>query len=144
MCSSYYKFVALFSKSASCTHISALLHALVSMTASQFQLQPTESPEALSLARGDDDDVPVTSRPCQWKAPRKRKESSMPMAEAPFEKHVYGREKKRKIKLIDDFDPRPMEFRGIVRDRLPALLDKIRFFATGTLLNQRQTLLFLV
>ena len=117
---------ATFRKSASCTHISALLHALVSMTASQFQLQPTAGIPEADLLGTDDETVPVTSQPCQWKQPRKRKESTMPLAEAPFEKHVYGKENKRKLKPLEDFDPRPVEFRGTVRAGLPALLEKIR------------------
>ena len=46
----------------------------------------------------------------------------MTMAEAPFMKHVYGRERKR---AMEDFDPRPAEFRGTAHDRLPGLLEKI-------------------
>jgi hypothetical protein len=122
------------------------------MTAPQFQLQPTGTHEVLPAA--EDEAVPVTSRPCQWKPPRKRKESTMPIAEASFEKHVYGREKKRKVKPLEDFDPRPVEFRGTVRARLPALLEKIRreqlcvsllfdeHFATGMIQSQHQSLHF--
>jgi len=96
----------------------------VSLTASQFQLRPTGVPEVL-LGAGDGT-VPVTSQACRWKQPRKRKESITPLAEAAFEKHVYGEEKKRKLRPLEDFDPRPVEFRGTVHTRLPALLDKIR------------------
>lgn len=96
----------------------------MSITAPQFQLKPSESSPSLPLA--DDDAVPVISRPCQWKPPRKRKESNMPLAEAHFEKHTYGKEKKRKLQSLEDFDPRPLEFRGTLKDRLPALLEKIR------------------
>jgi len=49
----------------------------------------------------------------------------MPLAEAVFEKHVYGQEKKRKLKPLEDFDPCPVEFRGMVHTPLPALLEKI-------------------
>ena len=72
-----------------------------------------------------DGTVPVTSQACQWKQPRKRKESITPLAKVAFEKHVYG-EEKRKLKPLEDFDPRPVEFRGTVHTRLPALLEKIR------------------
>jgi len=94
-------YVSPFRKSASCTHISALLHALVSLTASQFQLRPTGLPEVLLDA--DNGTVPVTSQACRWKQPRKRKESITPLAEAASgvilsEKHVYGEEKKRKLR----------------------------------------------
>lgn len=50
----------------------------------------------------------------------------MTMAEVPFPKHVYGRERKRTVQPLEDFDPRPPEFRGTARDHLPGLLKKIR------------------
>ena len=40
----------------------------------------------------DDEDLPVTSFACQWKELRKRKESTLKIADADFEKHVYRRE----------------------------------------------------
>ena len=100
----------------------------MALTGSQFQLQPFVAPEDTPAHEDDDDDddVPVTSRLCQWKSPKRKKESSMSFAEATFEKHVYGREKKRKWIPLEDFDPRPQEFRGTVCDRLPSLLMKIR------------------
>ena len=107
-------------KSASCTHVSALLHAVASLTAPHFQLQPTDFPGASS---SDEQAVPITSRLCQWKAPRKKKESSMMMAEAPFVK-LCGRERKRKLTPLEDFDPRPAHFRGTARDNLPDLLNE--------------------
>ena len=58
-------------------HMSAHLHALMSMTAPQFQLQPSELESPNVLLRCDEEAMPVTSRLCQWKAPRKRKESTM-------------------------------------------------------------------
>ena len=88
---SYYHFfiIILCRKSASCTHISALLHALSAMT-------PVPFPVASSSVADDEDadSVPVTSLPCQWKPPRKRKESNLKMSDATFEKHVYGQTKK--------------------------------------------------
>ena len=48
------------------------------------------------------------------------------MSEAVFEKHEYSKQRKRKIKLVEDYDPRPPQFRGTASDRLPALLDEIR------------------
>ena len=68
----------------------------------------------------------ITSLPCQWKPPKKRKESTMQMSEATFTKHAYDKKEKRKSKLLEDFDPRPLEFRGTAADHLPALLQKIR------------------
>ena len=69
--------------------------------------------------------VPVISHLCQWKAPRKRKESTMTMAETPFDKHVYGRERKMSKTLLEDFDLCPLQFRGTARVHLPGLLKKI-------------------
>ena len=62
-------------KSASCTHVSAVLHALAALTPASFQLRAT-----LPCANDSDDEesTPVTSLPCQWKPPKKRKESTLP------------------------------------------------------------------
>lgn len=43
-----------------------------------------------------------------------------------FEKHVYGRTRKHELKSIANFDPRPHEFRGTLKESLPAFLDKVR------------------
>ena len=110
-----------FRKSASCTHVSALLHALNALNTSSFRLQPD-----LPAAHADDDETPVTSLPCQWKAPKKRKDSTLRLSEATFEKHTYAKPAKRKIRSVEDFDPRPPEFRGTVASQLPELLNKIR------------------
>ena len=68
-------------ESASCTHVSRLLHALVAMCPKQISLATDFStPEPL----------PITSYVCQWKQPRKRKESSLPVFDVTFAKHVYG------------------------------------------------------
>ena len=74
----------------------------------------------------DDEETPVTSLPCQWKAPKKRKQSTLPISEAVFEKHDYAKPMKRKVKHVEDFDPRPQEFRGTTASRLPDLLDSLR------------------
>ena len=89
----YIKFhIILCRKSASCTHVSAVLHAL---TASTFQLR-ANSPSADNTDH-EDEITPVTSLPCQWKRPKVRKESSLPMSEATFEKHDYTKPVKRKF-----------------------------------------------
>lgn len=92
----------IFRNSASCTHVSALLHALVAMTAKKYSSSPSTS---------GSEAMPITSYLCQWKMPKKRKDSSIPMSTAVFEKHDYKR-KKRKVSLTEDFDPRPEECRG--------------------------------
>ena len=56
-------------KSASCTHISALLHALAAMT-------PVAFPAASSTV-ADDEDANSVPLPCRWKPPRKQKESNL-------------------------------------------------------------------
>ena len=48
------------------------------------------------------------------------------MSEAVFQKHDYSRPNKKKIKPIEDFDPRPEQYKGTAASRLPALLDSVR------------------
>ena len=85
-------------------------------------------PATVPGGSGDDEEASgststcVTSQLCQWKAPKKRKESTLPVSDATFEKHDYTKPNKRKIKRMEDFDPRPQEFRGTVSSRLPELL----------------------
>lgn len=43
-----------------------------------------------------------------------------------FLRNMLGREHKRKVVAVEDFDPRPLKYRGMVKVRVPALLDKIR------------------
>ena len=112
-----------YRKSASCTHVSAVLHALTALSPASFQLRPNNP----SVNDSDDEDsTPVTSLPCQWKRPKKRKESTLPISEATFEKHDYAKPVKKKIKSVEDFDPRPPQFRGLITSRLPDFLDKVR------------------
>ena len=110
--------------SASCTHVSALLQALVAMTPVQFQLRPS-NPPSLSL---EEDNLPVTSYLCQLKPPRKRKEERghSSNAAAHFHEHTYGKPKKRVVKQVEDFDPRPNEYKRTASYHLPGLLDGIR------------------
>ena len=91
--------------SASCTHVLALLHALASLTSPQFSLAPSNSDEC-----PDEEVLPITSLPCRWKPPKKRKESTMPMSEATF---------------AVPLNSRPMEFRGTAANHLPDLLQKL-------------------
>ena len=98
--------------------MSAVLHALTDLTPKR--VTHVEHPEE------EEEVLPVTSRLCQWNVPRKRKESTLPMSEAIFQKHDYSRPNKKKIKPIEDFDPRPEQYRGTANSRLPALLDNIR------------------
>ena len=86
--------------------MSAVLHALASVNPTSFNLKPNIHSAGVT----DGDEVPVTSLPCLWKAPRKRKQSTIPMSEAVFQKHDYTKPVKRSIKPVEDFDPRPPEF----------------------------------
>ena len=56
------------------------------MTFLQFELQPPEPLHTLP----DNDETPVTSLPCQWKAPKQHKDSTLQMAEATFENMYTG------------------------------------------------------
>ena len=101
------------------------------MTPTEFQLQPT-----LPLASDEDEDLlPVTSYPCQWKRPKKRKESNLPISEAKFERHEYGKVQKRSVKQVSDFDPRPAAFSGSATERLPSLLSRGQGLCISLLLD---------
>ena len=50
----------------------------------------------------------------------------MPISEAVFQKHVYGRQRKRELKPTEDFDPRPIELCGKSNEHLKTLLGKVR------------------
>ena len=78
-------------ESASCTHISGLLHGLVAMTPANFTSTIT-SDQTVESHDNDDgaETLPVTSFACQWKPPRKRKDSVLKFADTNFEKHTYG------------------------------------------------------
>ena len=89
-CKSLYTEFFFHRKSSSCTHVSALVHALMAMSPTQFP-QPSASAEEEA-----EDPLPVTSYLCQWKQPKKRKESTLKVSEANIEKHVYGRVRKIK------------------------------------------------
>lgn len=47
------------------------------------------------------------------------------MSDVVFEKHAFGKVKNRTPKLTEDFDPRPLKYRGTVKEHLPALLNKL-------------------
>ena len=66
-------------KSASCTHVLVVLHALSALTAITFNLRLNIS----HLTDVDEDvSIPITSLHCQWKPPKERKESTMSILEA--------------------------------------------------------------
>ena len=106
-------------KSASCTHVSAVLHALCALAPATFQVQATSASD-----EGDNNEVPITSLPCQWKAPEIREESVLPISEA--EKHNYAHPVKKSVRQLENFDPRLSEFRGEAASRLATFLEKVR------------------
>ena len=85
-------------KSASCTHVSAVLHALVAVTRNgQLQYTPNST-----LPEMEDESMPVTSKLCEWNIPQKRKESNQSMSTAVFMQHDYQKSNKRRVSLTED------------------------------------------
>ena len=115
--------------SASSTHVSGVLHALVAMTMKNFQVRRASS--STSPADEEDEVMPVMSHLCQWKVPSKSKESNLLMSVPDFEKHDYRKQKKRTVSITEDSDPRPLEYRGTAQSNLPALLDSVRGESRG-------------
>lgn len=105
--------------SASCTHVSALLHALSA-------LRPMPFPSSASSSVGSKDIELVTSFLCMWKQPKKRKASNTKISDVDFEKYVRGRTKKYKYGKLEEFDPRPLQYRNTIKDNLPSLLESVR------------------
>ena len=114
----YLFYLYVCSESASCTHVSGLLHALVAMCPSKL--------EFISAATTSEDPLPVTSYPCQWKLPRKRKDNSAKVSELAFHKHVFGQQKKHTLSTLSDFDPRPPEHQGTAPHLLKDFLTKVK------------------
>ena len=110
----------MYRSSASCVHVSAILHAVVSLNPS---LKPIPS---ATVPVASDASVPVTSMINSWKPPRKRKESQMMMSEAKFQKHVYGREIKHNILELESFNPRPDEYKGTASSSLNKFVEATR------------------
>lgn len=108
--------------SASCVHISALLHALKDLSPCLFPLRATLP----VMSNSETSEIPCTSLPCTWNKPRKRKEAKLQISDVLFQKHVYSRKRKHTLKQLQDFDPRPKEFRGLVNAQLPQLLETIQ------------------
>ena len=110
--------------------MSALLHSLVSITSKNCQVHP-EIPSS-ALVDGDIERFSsLTSVLSSWNVPRKRKESTLKMSEAVFQKHDYQRLTKRRRKQMEDFDPRPEGYRDNAKTLLPALLDSVRGESLG-------------
>ena len=91
-------------------------------------MSPPENrlPNLDTSSSADAETLPITSFACKWKAPRKRKESNAKMSDVSFTKHVYGRTVKHDLKSLNEYDPRPMEYRGKAQGRLPGFLSKVK------------------
>ena len=63
----------------------------MALTSNEFQL-----PDCSQPVEEDDDQLPVTSYPCQWIQPKDIKDSTLLMSQAVFEKHTYGKKEKGK------------------------------------------------
>lgn len=81
---------------------------------------------AKQTAVDDEEALSITSYACQWKVSQRRKQSTLEVSLASFEKHVYGKHKKRFVKPLEEFDPRPQFCSGTTNERLPKLLEKLR------------------
>ena len=114
----------LYRESASCTHVSGLFHALVAVSPSEKLLPTIASPVANTTSQ--EETLPVTSFACSWKAPCKRKESNAKISEICFKKHVYGRQVKHNLQSLNDFDPRPSEYREMAQTQLQTFLSKAK------------------
>ena len=100
--------------SASCVHVSALLHAVVALTPN------------VDACDDHDDDLSVTSLPCKWKVPQKCKHQALQVSKAHFDKLEYGQFSKYCMQSLDSYDPRPDEFRNTSAERLPQLLADVK------------------
>ena len=78
------------------------------------------------MTGSEEESLPVTSLACQWKPPKKRKKSTIPISDVNFEKHVYGQTRKRVLKSLEDFDPRPEKYRGTAKENMKPLLEELR------------------
>lgn len=113
-----------YRESATCTHISGLLHALVAMSPTQNPLPESQSVSGNSSV--EEEPLPITSFACAWKAPRKRKDTKAKVSEISFNKHVYGRQTKHTYQSLVNFDPRPEEFRGTAKEQLKGFLANVK------------------
>lgn len=105
--------------SASCVHVSALLHALVA-------IKPCNVHGDSSSGDSQDEATPCTSALCVWNVPKKRKVSALKMSEATFKKYEFGKQKKYNMIEMETFDPRPEKYRGQVQSLMPGLLERVK------------------
>jgi len=70
--------------------------------------------------------VPVTSLECQWNKRRRRKNNKAEVSNVAFKKHVYGRQRKHQLEPINDFDPRPEEYKNTASQKLQGFLEAMK------------------
>ena len=104
--------------SASCVRVSGPLHDLVALNPHKQAEQPQQDLVV------DDEIVPIPSRICEWTKPRRQKEKALKMTDACFKKHKYEKVPKQKQLALEDYDPRPLQYRGNASSLLPELLVK--------------------
>ena len=113
-------------KSASVYPCFSSLDALVALCPGKFTNQTSSSNSNTADEDNSNTSLPLTSYPCQWKPPRKRKESNLMMVEANFEKHVYGKPRKNELLPLETFNPRPTELRGKSNQLLKEFIGKVK------------------
>ena len=118
-------YCTLYRNSASCTHVSAVLHALNGLKQS-LNVQPNLLPVDYSDDGELNPVLPCTSLPCKWIIPKHRKDSTQQMSAAVFKKHDREKPVKRALQPTEDFDPRPEEYRGTAKNHLPNLFKKVK------------------
>jgi len=92
---------------------------------SEFMTMPWFQPNLLNESQyfsSLKDDTPVTSLPCQWKPPKKRKENTLPHGIGTIWEIYLWEKKKWRLALLDDFDPWPMKYLGTATNNLPTLV----------------------
>lgn len=94
------KIVCICRLSASCVHVSALLHALVAM-------KPSNQDPVSTDDDSQDEATPCTSVLCAWNVP---KEPALKMSDTVFEKYEFGKPRKYKMLEMETFDPRPEKY----------------------------------
>jgi len=128
-------FTSFCNLSASCVHVSAVLHYVVGLKGHQFM---SPSQHETSDASDDQQPLPVTSFLCQWKQPKKRKESNSRIGEVQFKKHQFGPQKKKQDS-IEDLDLRPMHPHNTAPTNLTSVRDLEPRLGVSILMDETQT-----
>ena len=102
------------------------LHALSGMKQT-FNLPPSTLPTLPEISDSDSESsLTCTSGPCIWKQPKSQKESNYKYVIPNLKKHDYSKPVKQKIQHLEDYDPRPSQFKGTACSKLPELSQKVK------------------